>query len=140
MGYTHYWTPRPISAAAWQVVERDFTSLFFAARIKGIALGGWHGDDETDTPVIAEEQIAFNGVGADAHETFLIGRGETEWSFCKTAFKPYDVFVVAALVYLANQHGYVVTSDGDEADWEAGFALARLVWPHIEFAMPAIAE
>lgn len=49
------------------------------------------------------EALCFNGNAADDmnHETFIVQREipvEDYWDFCKTAYKPYDVFVVAALL------------------------------------------
>lgn len=38
----------------------------------------------------------------------------------------YDVVVTAALTYLAAEHGFEVSSDGEAEDWEAGRKLATL--------------
>lgn len=51
------------------------------------------------------EALCFNGNAADDmnHETFIVQREipvEDYWDCCKTAYKPYDVFVVAALLLL----------------------------------------
>lgn len=53
------------------------------------------------------EALCFNGNAADDmnHETFIVQREipvEDYWDFCKTTYKPYDVFVVAALLLLYN--------------------------------------
>ena len=71
---------------------------------------------------INEQIIRFNGdesKGLD-HETFVFEFKEEDQSdFCKTARKPYDVFVCLCLISLANNlEGFTFSSDGDEEDWE----------------------
>lgn len=69
----------------------------------------------------------FNGLNDDAHETFYVDQGNDEWSFCKTARKPYDVAVTAILAYLEGAHPdkFSVGSDGDSDDWQAGIKLLK---------------
>lgn len=51
------------------------------------------------------------------------------FSFCKTAFRPYDLMVQACLIALRHHLGPVfrVTSDGDESDWADARRLCRNV-------------
>jgi len=124
MGYTHYWTPKPISAADWVNVQEDFANLTITAKREGIKLGD--GNGQGINPINGADFIAFNGRGeAESHETAWFDREGEEWSFCKTAQKPYDTVVTASLVYLAARHGYVVTTDGEAVDWLPGVKLAR---------------
>jgi len=82
-----------------------------------VPLADWDGTGE---PEVSDERISFNGVGDDSHESCVINREETGFSFCKTARKPYDPIVGA--VYLAFQAihgGSILESDGDMdgAEW-----------------------
>ena len=74
------------------------------------------------------EGLAFNGLGDDGHETFLLSKfaQQCEFNFCKTACKPYDSVVTACLVALKDRLGddVDVSSDGDTDDWAAGMVIA----------------
>ena len=67
-------------------------------------------------PYIGRNEISFNGIEDDAHETCVVRRGGVKFEFCKTARKPYDKVVVKVykLVrkYLPET---VLSSDGGEA-------------------------
>ena len=137
MGYTHYWTPtRSFTDAEWQQARDDFAVLFRIAQdYQGnyIALANGMGEYGSQ-PVIAESYISFNGVdlgvhGDQSHETFEITRTKSDWAFCKTASKPYDAVVTAALIYLAALGTHKPTSDGERDDWSAGLRLAYRAWP-----------
>ena len=93
--------------------------------------------DDASPVVIDDNQIRFNGIDEDGHETFMLLKNDTprEWAedkdvvfnFCKTAEKPYDVYVTGVL-FLAMQHlttDIQVSSDGGVADWQAGVALVN---------------
>lgn len=141
MGYTHYFTQtldyRP---EEWEQVCEDMAALLaFASNAQGIYLGNAMGD-RPSKPQITTDRIMFNGVGDDAHETFRVERVRTleEWqspedlgdNFCKTARKPYDVVVTAALCYLATVAGsHTVASDGYGKDFVQGLELARQALP-----------
>jgi hypothetical protein len=63
--------------------------------------------DDSKRPLISKEQIRFNGIGNEGHETFMFINGESQgefynptFSFCKTARKPYDVAVCEVLLVL----------------------------------------
>jgi len=93
--------------------------------------------DDASPVVIDDNQIRFNGIDEDGHETFMLLKNDTprEWAedkdvvfnFCKTAEKPYDVYVTGVL-FLAMQHlttDIQVSSDGWVDDWQAGVALVN---------------
>jgi len=81
--------------------------------------------------------------GSCAHETFRIERDwireeepwQSDWkrkgisSFCKTAYKPYDMLVTACLIALYHHFPDVVTigSDGETADWQDARNLCQHV-------------
>lgn len=84
-------------------------------------------------PELSSEAVCFNGVKANSHETFLIERvfsgpptpRHGYWTFTKTARKPYDLAVTACLILARHHFGvhFLVTSDGEDADWNAARAL-----------------
>lgn len=88
------------------------------------------------------DRIYFNGVGKDSHETLCIQRDDKkmpdwmkkEWEqekkifyFCKTAYKPYDLLVVATLILYKKHFEKTVkiVSDGDKEDFEEGLKLVN---------------
>jgi hypothetical protein len=142
MGYTHYWTQsRDFTREEWTQIREDMQALLKDVQhVQGIPLANGAGDPGT-SPEITEEKIWFNGVGGDSHETFCLNRvrppkddWETRrgWTFCKTARKPYDLAVTAALCYLATvpvPASHSVSSDGKGRDFLDGLAEARLALP-----------
>jgi len=80
--------------------------------------------------IITPDVIQVNGVGEGRHETFVLSRlnYREEWqsgdsnmlfNFCKTARKPYDLFVCSCLIIAKNhlKNDIKVTSDGEQHDW-----------------------
>lgn len=130
MGYTHYWYKKPVlSQAAWDAFLLDVDKL---VRNSGAAVQ--YESDIVKPPLVGHDEVRFNGVGGDGHETFLFDRIAEDareedgrvFDFCKTAHKPYDVLVTAILVAAKKHFGddIRVASDGDDGDWEEGFELA----------------
>ena len=122
MGYTHYWDHPMIDAEKWDKIVEDAKKLVAASPVK-LA----HDCDEPETPPhVGNENIWFNGVGDDGHETFVLTRKGTDFDFCKTAQKPYDLIVVAILA-VAAAHGVSVRADGDAPDWKDGLEYASRI-------------
>ena len=122
MGFTHYWNGDTLCpTATWDQVRADLLKVMGEA---GIPLAGGHG---TGLPVIMGKVICFNGVEENSHETFNVLRGmEDAQDFCKTARKPYDIVVCAALIILKHHiPKFKVSSDGDESDWQPAIDLCR---------------
>jgi hypothetical protein len=76
--------------------------------------------------------ICFNGDGMEDldHESFYFSpnasKREKEFSFCKTARKPYDLAVCATLIALKVRiPGFSYTSDGDAEEWKPAKAFVR---------------
>lgn len=67
--------------------------------------------------------VWFNGTdeGNLSHETFAIYEDEADWSFCKTARKPYDLLVCACLIAAGKILGYKINTDGTLEDWKPAF-------------------
>lgn len=133
MGYTHYWTiyQKEISPESWFGFMQEFEKIETE----------FHGkiDHTTDQKYkIDTENIFFNGVGEQSHETFYMNRknemkesytGEIEhFNFCKTARKEYDIAVCCALIIAKKNFGDIikVSSDGiDEDGWDKAKELCQ---------------
>lgn len=141
MGYTHYWTFKPIKRGetakinkAYKMAIRKCQELLvywnemhayepnmrlagYAAHVKPGLYGG----------------LNFNGAREMAHENFLIREHYKQnlerdyFGFCKTVRKPYDTVVVACLVILKHYLGdqISVASDGSLSDWAPGTGLVQ---------------
>ena len=130
MGYTHYWKQNgSFTDEAWKTLKTVFEHV---QTTTGIPVQEEY--DDASPPVLDSVEIFFNGVGDDGHETFSLGRHDDGRNFCKTAQKPYDVYVVA-LLHAASQvnEGFSWSSDGNEKDHAAGVALADHVLSSPEF-------
>jgi hypothetical protein len=122
MGYTHY----------WNFIEEPSKEKFveFVEGVKQIvATAQEAGIDITDEEY-GDDKIVFNGVGADAHETFFVSADGVDFNFCKTAQKPYDIAVTASLIHAKKVFGdnIKISSDGDWSDWEGGQLLYESVY------------
>jgi hypothetical protein len=127
MGYTHYWrfhrnkmTTEEIRSTFKLVSEEIQDIIDQLPQSKEILYGGL-GEGE---PIINETEVWFNGdeeLGND-HETFFINWKDTEpFGFCKTARKPYDLFVCLSLLSFTEHFPsdvFTLTSDGDANDWQ----------------------
>lgn len=126
MGYTHYWR----ASKADKYLKAYAIAKKIAQRgVEDGVLAGWDGTGEA---VITDEEIRFNGRGEDGHETFVLpGRleGVPDFSFCKTARKPYDKYVTAILA--AMEDVIVVSSDGEMngEEWQEGRDLLEEIAP-----------
>ena len=121
MGYTHYWTiGNGIEQADWDKFLVGARQIIETADAAGIALQ----DDS------AGAAIFINGVGASAHESFVITSEDVGFNFCKTAQKPYDTVVTAILIHAKVIFGknIDIKSDGEWSDWEGGRLLYETVF------------
>jgi hypothetical protein len=140
MGYTHYWRFGAfITEKSYKQALSEIRKLIKASPVP---LANHMGDVGTKPSV--GPTVSFNGVGEDSHETFILRADPTlvstdnrryptdeinRFDFTKTARKPYDIIVTAALCVLQERLGasVEVTSDGNADDWEAGRAFAEKV-------------
>jgi hypothetical protein len=128
MGYTHYWTIKDELTPAQFKEWSDGVKVIIETAIEaGIPLGNGLGED---APEIAENLVAFNGVGAGSHETFSIAMDDSGFDFCKTAEKPYDAVVTASLIHAKKIFGDAIdiSSDGRWANWDSGKVLYETVF------------
>lgn len=121
MGYTHYFhQQRKATSDQWQAICEDFKRLMTACLLADDPLLIQREYDNASAPEINDDEILFNGIEDDGHETMVLERKGTDFQFCKTARKPYDRVVVALLI-LANHHApgvWKISSDGDPDEWQ----------------------
>ena len=132
MGYTHYWTRKKlvIDNSTWAAIERDVRELFKLLPAEAPTLTLVREYDEPGTePLVNGALICFNGEGELGHETFYFPRTDTsDFGFCKTARKPYDLAVQAVLRIIAHHEPSVVlSSDGEEGAFVEGERLAARI-------------
>ena len=108
MGYTHYF--KQAEKLKVSQIQRDL--------IRGIldenenVLAGWDGNGK---PEFTKSKLSFNGLASkdQDHETFIVEFGEkSDFSFCKTARKEYDLAVCECLLVLSLSKGFSFNSDG----------------------------
>jgi len=138
MGYTHYTSRRKrLPLATFQIASQDCRKVVeMLCQEEGIQIQ--FGLDAPEPAHFGDDCVQFNGVGDEAHETFVIEReyriqswtsnpkrGEGWPEFTKTARKPYDSAVCACLIVFQHHFGdwFRVSSDGDDAD--EGWTTAR---------------
>lgn len=143
MGYTHYWRrPKELDQETFKLFVGDVKRILKAVYGK-IPLSGPTGDG-LKKPQLTSNSIAFNGVGPNSHESFVIDRvfQPQEWQkpkedglyfdFCKTARKPYDLAVCAVLLAFKFHFGDVikVSSDGglSEGEWNPAVDLVKSIF------------
>lgn len=135
MGYTHYFPQsRPFSDMEWSQITKAFHKLYQSEDCQGLIQPefecGWK--DFFTHKSIKGEAIAFNGVGDEACETFVLEKSPKklgEFNFCKTNDRPYDLMVTALLIVCA---GYAegalnISSDGTAEEWQPAVDLVTKV-------------
>lgn len=162
MGYTHHWARKGnIAKGPWDNAIAAFNWALINKPERSHSAGGYYSDEllGVDVEDHGPDALIFNGFGDGLdHETFGVCRGvkkdeamiafsKGSYRFCKTARKPYDLFVVVALQILhhfAPQNvipywpGYDPecptdgTSESEPKDLEDGIALANLAIAVVE--------
>ncbi len=138
IGYTHYFPQlRPLTDEEWNGITADIKALCAASPV---TLCNGSGDIGSD-PEFLVGAIAFNGednMNDDAHETFWLPKSDTDFNFCKTARKPYDLIVTAALCAVNHRapHAFRIGSDGDIEDWQDGLEFAQKTLNDPSLTMP----
>lgn len=142
MGYTHYWEwANPIADqvyfSSW---SRGVSLLLQHLPAHGynnrdpLVIRSFRGDGE---PLCSDDEVSFNGdytMGQDfGHEGFRITfddlKDKDHFNCCKTAAKPYDLLVTAALIRFAYHFpDAIITSDGYAGAWEKASLLCEQVF------------
>jgi hypothetical protein len=136
MGYTHYWYGnRTFTPAEWQAISADVAKVLDASAVPV----SWENDEPDRKPQIDGDAIRFNGIGEDGHETFYFERAPERFTFCKTARKPYDRLVCAALIIAAKHapDALTIKSDGEPDEWQPGRVLVAQVCGG-EYSIPVV--
>lgn len=147
MGYTHYWSiKRPIGARKWGLIGHDIMELIVASPVPV-----QFENDDPKPAYVGSDMIRFNGTGDGGYETFLLEPGRTNFEFCKTGRRPYDIMVCAALIVLQHHAGksVEVSSDGGmdgtiadyagphDKEWDDALAFVQCVLGNI-YEMPPL--
>lgn len=140
MGYTHYYNnDKVIAKTKWSKLTKDVKKLISHLNKDKPLLQKEY--DNSDEPVIDGNEIRYNGIGDAGHETFLLRRKGQDWSFCKTAHKPYDLAVCATLIlysYHCGEKFANIGSDGslENEEWQSAVSLIKELFKDIKFKMP----
>jgi len=127
MSYSHYLKSKRVIADTEFDNLKEFTFRLFIESLKdGTPLGNLSGDEHS-FPIIEDDYIGFNGVGENGYETASIQKDDTDYSFCKTAEKDYDKYVVALYHYIRLTGVAEFTSDGAYDDLAEGIAIANKI-------------
>ena len=136
MGYTHYWTIQDITKPLMtSEIAQDIQSIILASEVP---IGDGDGGRDSQ-PVLEHDLVQLNGIGDESHES-LCYPPNFKWNqevhppeshgfaFCKTARKPYDVVVCAALLAIKHHLGdnVEINSDGKfDNEWQPAYRLYR---------------
>lgn len=120
MGYTHYWRSKGLTESEWESLVIHTERIIEASPVSVAE----EFDSPDHPPLIMEDMIRLNGIGDDGCETFLLKKGPTDFSFCKTHSRPYDEIVVAILIAAESVcKEFSWSSDGEEAEHQQGRSL-----------------
>lgn len=150
MGYTHYWKlpeVKTLDQDKFAAFVKDVKQLSKNLPANSTSAGAYYEDEElairggmgTKLPEFNSKHVWLNGDASKDldHETFVVNSDtssddEMRWyrgfQFCKTARKPYDLLVCAALLSLEHHFGRrktQVTSDGSFDDWAPAIKFYR---------------
>lgn len=128
MGYTHYWTPKKHTKEQFKEFSKTCKELHKNLPKFSNTAGGYSSNIELKVfggsgkgrPQFTSKVVCFNGDAINDldHETFYIGENYFEWTFCKTARKPYDLLVCACLLAAREILKFDVSTDGTFEDWK----------------------
>jgi len=131
MSHTHYWKSKPhrcLKASQFKVLSQQVKKIIERAKLPDYSI-------KVDVHDLTPKLISFNGwkPNEEDHETFHLDYNEenTDFQFCKTAYKPYDTVVTATLIaaHLMSEGKIKISSDGDSEDWLKGFILLNQACP-----------
>ncbi|MFA6234293.1 MAG: DUF2958 domain-containing protein [Bacteroidota bacterium] len=121
-GYTHHWRmTRDFTPQEWSKIVQTAKQIVSKA-MSEVVIRGPLG---TGNPGFTSQAIALNGddEGDLSHETFYLTKKQKEFSFCKTARKPYDAVVVSILAAAKN-----IAPDAIELSSDGGDSVFKRVY------------
>jgi hypothetical protein len=114
MGYTHYFRKETWTPADEKGFKDALPTVRDIVKRHRKLLQLEHND--AGDPVVDENEIRFNGIEENGHETFLLSNRQERFEFCKTAEKPYDVAACEVLLVMKKYcPNLQVSSDGFSA-------------------------
>lgn len=156
--YTHYYEvlnwDSPEWKKAWPQLIKDVPTIIQTAdiplqgpdeRIADTTPSSEEDDEGLRPPpppiVKLDEGIDLNGIEKKGHEPLIINPRKQEWSFVKTARKPYDIVVACVLLraFMLAPGQFKLSSDGFwhyEDEWGVVRELYRKIWPGEEISCP----
>jgi len=83
----------------------------------------------------APDCVMFNGIDDNAYEDFYVTFSESNYQWCKTNLKPYDKYVVAALLVFKYTFGdkVEIRTDGTLLECIAGIELFHKLYTEEEY-------
>jgi hypothetical protein len=129
MGYTHYLQPKKkTTKAQFKKIVADVKKIENHLASVGLVL--YDGRGEKKGVVYADDYLAFNGCGDESHETFYFDLS-SDFQFCKTNRKPYDIAVCMAMIAIKEHVKDIeVSSDGDfDAEWVSAIEMYATLFP-----------
>jgi hypothetical protein len=139
MGYTHYFPQqRSFTDQEWsELCAAAQVMIDHADKIHNVHVMGDYQEMNFDNPVdeeqpiITDDRIWLNGCGDQSHEDFVITKEKVEeFSFCKTAHKPYDL-VVCLILLSAHKIAPDALKIGSDGDWTGEWDLIRKVYTQV---------
>jgi len=127
MGYTHYWHSDNGKKPNEEIISKITSTLEHLYSHKNELFDSPPCDlaeeyiSPNNHPIFNSEEIRFNGLSERGHETFLIDWNNlSDFDFCKTNQKPYDFWVVSALLIIKSEAPEIldISSDGDKEEWD----------------------
>lgn len=102
MGYTHYFNFKEDIKSFSEEVLTDIKTVLAKY------------EDILEVESITDDKIFFNGLGYGAYEDFALRSDTTDFNFCKTARRPYDLPVCEVLLVLKHHYkdNFELGSDG----------------------------
>jgi len=128
MGYTHYWR---LKKGKYYLTEKCLEDIKEVIEEHKDIIQ--YEDDDNRKPIAKINEIRFNGIGKDGHETFSITVPPKEdkiskfqngfmFNFCKTARKDYDIVVCKILLILkAHLKGKMILGSDGFSNYELSF-------------------
>jgi hypothetical protein len=124
MGYSHYLdteNTKPLPVKKWNQFLKLVKQV--VAEHKDV-LTGWDGDIKTPI-TLTKDEISFNGIGDNSHESCNITRKADSFTFCKTAHKPYDEATIITYALAGMIFGLEFSSDGGEGEVSRANDIAK---------------
>jgi len=122
MGYTHYMSYKKVASdhTIYKVLD-EIKVLLEKNNLMELITS----EDLNIVPIFNKELILFNGIKELGCEIFLFDFTEpTEFTFCKTHRKPYDIIVSLVLLSLSNNISeFTFSSDGTLEDWQVPISI-----------------